>query len=753
MLVKDKDKDKKKATAAIIATVSNIEINIYTNIQGKENTPIPFTRTMFHDAINPNGLRLNDHPFFTTDYKISDSVLKYPFDARMRSFFEKNEFIKTLVEKDELFSQKPIYEKAEVNIKTLLKSLFPTYYPVPFNHTDSFSQMIERKLPNESHVSSFFSYFKEFFKPKGKPPNKKYEIYEEEYDIEQELEPTRHPFCYLDIDGTTYTVIKVVHLTDFINNPKYYEILKKFLEIVTWKKKQKQLNEIKIYKYKREIVDLTDRLVYDMNTLSKRYNFFANLHLSTSDPYRRRSNNTELINDIKKKTKKLFYSKYSYPPGSDKYFDTRSDPRKTNKTINEVFDECIQAANNPSVSTKVNELLKEINSTQSYDKIDSSNIGTIQKLFNELYAEIDKLITATPTSTSTSTLSTIKNTIETEIEPIILKTLESLKSIHKGAFKNSSTTIADAQPSIRKLERFKELTTSEESKYSSYKSEIDAKYNEYLEYIEFLAPLFRGDSNSSIIFDTNFTKSYNNILTLYNKLSLEIKIQDLYFGETTDITKDISEEVSEYFNTSHSKYSEFIQFIKKFVQPNRESSNTDVVNMILDYIVGNSKDLEDFLNKINEEDIDKIKSKLRISYEEHSKGTSDVPRYEIQVYMDLMKGKLTVDDVKKLGCYFKDKELVGTYYNRLYKNITGNAFLFNDKWPVIAVPKKKGEVTDSINTEKTDRVSTDTTPTVGGSYRKYSKCTNRGVNDELCKKRVKTCRKRYVCKKSRKRKN
>ncbi len=743
-------KDRKKLLNEIGGTVGNIEINIYTNIPGKENTPIPFTRKLFHDEINSNGLKLKDNPFFTTDYRISDKIVNYRFDDRVRTLFEKNEFTSCLVEKDKSFSKKKPYERAEVNIRTLLQALFPTYYPVALNQTDTFSQMIESKLPSEKYVSSIFSYFKEIFKNEDTSnPSKRYGEYMDEYDIEERSEPDRHPFCYLDIDGSTYTVLKVVHLNDFINNPKYYEILTRFLDILKWKENQTKSNEVKIYKYKREIVDLMDRLVYDMNMLNNRYNFFNNLRTSEHDRYSGRyTSDTSLIDNIKKRTKKLFYSPYQYPDYSDKYFDTKTTSARTpNQNINEVFDELLQEIKNnraipdkDALLNRVNKLLKDAYNLQNYDKITSIDPGVFK-------AEFDKLVTDINSHVNRDVVSKFR-----EVGHTILSNIKILNDIHLAEFKNEKKDlISEMQRINRKLERFVELTPEEQATYTAYKDAIDEKYDNYSEYIEFISPLFRNDSSSSstsVVFDSKFSKSYAPVLSAHNKLVLETKVQEVYFGNETDVSKDIGEEVTQYFNTTHTKYSEFIQFIKKFTHPNREASNSVIRDMILDYIVGNSTNLKDFLTKIKDEDISGINDSVRLSYEEHNAGIIGAPRYEIQVYMDLMKGKLTKDDVENLGCYFKDKELVSTYYNTLYKNMFDNVFLFDDKLPVLTVPKKKK--TDSDKTEKEDHTNSTTTegtrtrgggnniPPQGGVV--YTGVSGSSVCGRVGKKHIKTRR-------------
>lgn len=712
-------RDKRRVLANLASKVDNIQINIYTNIPGKENTPIPFSRSLFADKINSRNLKLNDNPFFTTEYRIDSKIVTKSFDTKVKSLFDKGEFVKILVQKDASFAKKEQFERAEANIEILLQSLFPTYYPVQFNQTDTYSQMIESKMPSKKSFTSLFSYFNRFLGNTA-PPVKKSEGFtdirgetdkEEEEVNTEDTEEYMQPFCYLTIDGSIYTVLKVVYLNDFINNPKYYEILTKFTDILNWKEKQATSNQTKIYKYMRNIIDVMDRLKYDMNTLNYRYNFFNNLRSNSErDSYGYyRSDNTRVLDDIKKRTTKLFYSSYDYTRNTDKYFDTRagalsgrgSSTTPTSKSINDVFDNLIRKAryiqettqpNSSDITNSINDLMKEMYLSQNYDKIEGYDDNKLKGYFDEVIGMLDRVLKTTPTTPPTPTFSQDDVATLNEIKEIVIKNIAVLKQIKENSFVKKNADMIDKMVKInRDLERSGESGEEDIKTKTTYETAVQIQMDEYKDYIEFIKPFVRDESNSSndsISFDSKFYKTIGNILEIFNSLVLEEKVQNVYFGTQTDVTKDVGKEVTQYFDSTHTKYSEFIQFINKYIKPNRESSNKQIYNMILDYIAGKPEKLKGFLEKIKKEEINDIKDALRLSYEQHYTRESSIPRYEIQVYMDLMKGRLTKDDIATMGCYFKDKELVGTHYNTVYKNLIQNAYIFDDKMPMLTVPKR-----------------------------------------------------------------
>jgi len=153
--------------------------------------------------------------------------------------------------------------------------------------------------------------------------------------------------------------------------------------------------------------------------------------------------------------------------------------------------------------------------------------------------------------------------------------------------------------------------------------------------------------------------------------------------------------------------------------PYRESNNEKLVNMISNYINGNTKEFIEFLTDINNEKIDNHKDTLHIIYDELHDSISNKPKYEVQIYIDLIEGKLTKNVLKIAGCYFKDNELVNSYYKRLYKNKYGNKYKFDGKLPVF----KLKELTSSLSVVEPIKVPPINAPPLqmGGKHKKKTK--------------------------------
>ena len=262
--------------------INNIEIQIYTNIEGKEKTPFKFTRSMLLNQpknAKITGVHLKEYPLFIPDYRIMINKMKnISYTDKINIIFNEDLYIDKIMPSISMWpTEVTEEEKFEQNIKSLLEILFPTTYPIENNHTDTFSELIEGNLPNTTNFSSSVtgvtSFISSFFKKKGeKGIAKKAGIEESTEELENNSK-----FSYLNIDGKIYTVLKVVYLNDFINNPKYKEILTGFFKINKWKKRKSEEIEKDILKMKREIVEMVDDLKYVITLPSNKCDFFTQL--------------------------------------------------------------------------------------------------------------------------------------------------------------------------------------------------------------------------------------------------------------------------------------------------------------------------------------------------------------------------------------------------------------------------------------------------------------------------------------------
>jgi hypothetical protein len=669
--------------------IQNIEINIYTNIKGEEKKPVSFTRSLLKKIPLNNYISLSDTPFFVTNYQIPYNYIKnLPLDEKINILFNKELFAQTIlknqyerseVKDNEEISDK-INENAENNIKILLKLLFPTYYPVKGNHTDTYSELIEQKLPNVSDFSSYLLPITSVINNMTKKRNKTESI---EASVNQETTN----FSYLTIAGKDYTILKVVYLNDFINNLKYKEILSNFFIFKKWKEKKNEEIEWEIIKQKNKIIELMNKLSYDLNIPQNKCDINNQLQkqfLTTNDlkNYRSVSENYKVKNDnieiLLKYLNETFFNDQSTIDLNNKTFEEYINKICKNKNImeiNYIISISSELTNNSDLKRKLNNLQKLTNIKNNTD------LKTLSQTFDTNYNDIISTINDINNENQANKIDLEPHlvTFKNEFEALIKK-LELIKNdeIERKKEDIKINNIYDKQI------RNKALNSEEKAGLGNYTKKIDSKYNEYLEFLNVVDSIYTS-KEVSIQYTYAFNNTFSIISGLLKKLKLITKIKIIYFDDSTNILQETSDEIQNYFKENYKEYNEFIQIIKKFLIPYRESNNEELVKMISNYVNGNVKDLTEFLTDINNEKIQNHKSKLHVIYDEFHNLDEKKPKYEIQIYVDLMEGKLTKSILKNEGCHFKDNELVNSYYKTLYKNKYENKYEFNQKMPVLKI--------------------------------------------------------------------
>lgn len=659
--------------------VQNIEINIYTNIKGEEKKPVLFTRSLLKNIPSNNYISLSDTPFFVTNYQIPyNYIKKLSLEEKINTLFNKQLFTQTIFKNQDERSTKLLNKTDETeknvenNIKTLLKLLFPTYYPVKGNHTDTYSELIQEKLPIASDFSSYLlpitSVINNITKKEGKPESK-------------EENPTE--FSYLNIGGKVYTVVKVVYLNDFINNPKYKEISNNFFIFKKWKEKKNEEIEWDIIKLKNKIIELMNNLTYDLNIPQNKCDIYKQLqkqyltrddlrhYNSISENYKVKNENIEIL------LKYLEETLFNHGLNID-----LNESRKSNEIIKNLCDnENIVKIKSIITNLNQHELISKINNLQKLTKIkNNENLDTIKESVDNNYNDISNLINSInePNLNSQELQEHLINYKEFFDKLIAKLEKINIDKIERKLKDNEINNIYNKQL------RNKPLNRNEKTNLDNYKTEINNKYSEYLDFLNAVSSIYTS-SEASIQFTYVFNNSFSTISSLFKKLKLITKIKSIYFENDTDILQDTSDEIKKYFEESYKEYNNFIQVIKKFLIPNRESNNEKIVDMISNYVSGNVKELTDFLTNINNEHIENYKNTLHIIYDELHNPDGEKSKYEIQIYVDLIEGKLTKSILKNIGCYFKDNELVNLYYKRLYKNKYANKYEFNGKIPVLKI--------------------------------------------------------------------
>jgi len=644
-----------------------------------------YTFQILNNLQSNNYITLSETPFFVTNYQIPFNYIKnMSVEDKINTLFNKQLFAKTIMSKGKIIddnASKEIQNKyIENNIKIILKLLFPTYYPIKENHTDTYSELIERKLPKTSDFSSYFlpinSFINRFTKKNDANIDSSAKIDDSSFDKESS------EFSYLNLGGKYYTILKVVYLNDFINNLKYNEITNEFFKITEWKSKKKDEIDWNILQLKNEIVELMNRLNYDLNLADNKCDIYKQLkiqYLTKSDiqRYASVSENYKIKNDNMETAVKYlndqFFKNSRMPElnvingrcdnaGNSLIKDIISDVEKTT----------ISDENKNSLKFKINELHKLKNIKYNED------FTTTFDKFNNKCEEIKSFININIRDPAKNDLINEIHNYDNEIK-LLFAILQSIKQ------KQDPKEYTDKIDAINnKIIRKKTLDDGEKDFFNKYKDKTNNEYDEYLEFLTIFNPIYTSNE-LSIKFTSVFNNTFSVISKLFSKLKLITNIKNIYFENNTNVLKETTDEIKKYFESNYKEYNDFIQIINKFVLPYRESNNEKLLNMISDYIKGNNNDFIVFLTDINKEEIEKHKDALHIIYDELHDSISNKPKYEIQIYVDLIEGRLTKNVLKSAGCYFKDNELVNSYYKGLYKNKYDNKYKFDGKLPVLKI--------------------------------------------------------------------
>jgi hypothetical protein len=107
-------------------------------------------------------------------------------------------------------------KNSETNIMILLRSLFPTKYPIIGNTLSSFSQLIVEQLNTSFRFSDFLPTF-----------------------LKDRLYEGGTSYSYLKLDGKVYTITQTIWLNDIYNQKYFKELNEKFELLKQWKQSAK----------------------------------------------------------------------------------------------------------------------------------------------------------------------------------------------------------------------------------------------------------------------------------------------------------------------------------------------------------------------------------------------------------------------------------------------------------------------------------------------------------------------------------
>ena len=154
-----------------------------------------------------NDVELNKYPFFTDTIKYSETDL-YNLSRRelINTFFNSNTFRKNIMyHKQTATTESELASNADHNLNVMIRLLLCTSFPIANNVTDTYSQTISKKPATPVVNSSFTSYLTDLLKNRG------------------------NKFCYLNLNGSNYTLLSVKHVNELIND----KLFKDFIRLVT----------------------------------------------------------------------------------------------------------------------------------------------------------------------------------------------------------------------------------------------------------------------------------------------------------------------------------------------------------------------------------------------------------------------------------------------------------------------------------------------------------------------------------------
>jgi hypothetical protein len=203
-------------------------------------------------------------------------------------------------------------------------------------------------------------------------------------------------------------------------------------------------------------------------------------------------------------------------------------------------------------------------------------------------------------------------------------------------------------------------------------------------------------------------KRVDNLGTIFTK----------YFESGIDINfEDDEESVRTLLRTNYGEYVKFVENLKKFITPNKESNNTQLQSLIEDYIEGTKKKDSEakpkdfptviakisktFLGKHIHKRVDKnddISDYVKVDYTTTETITEGEPKTELYLAVDVVKGELTDSNLRRITCNYRGEELTDRF-DHIRKKWAYNPFeidkkrLFFDFEKVLAAkePVKKGK--------------------------------------------------------------
>jgi hypothetical protein len=283
---------------------------------------------------------------------------------------------------------------------------------------------------------------------------------------------------------------------------------------------------------------------------------------------------------------------------------------------------------------------------------------------------------------------------------------------------NDKVLIKDYISKLDKLTKFEEykfianiINNSDTSKEITIKLSLDNITN--------LRSLYNDLTKNNISIREDIRKKINPVFDKAKRVDNLDTIYTKYFENDININfEDDDESVRTLLKTNYGEYVKFVENLKKFITPNKESNNKMLQSLIEDYIEGsiedNSKEKTSknfpatieqisrtFLGKHVHKRVDKkdnISDYVKVDYTTTETITEGEPKTELYLAVDVVKGELTDTNLRKVTCNYRGEELTDRF-DHIRKKWAYNPFeidkkrLFFDFEKVLAAkePVKKGK--------------------------------------------------------------
>jgi len=754
----DKETETKDEIDTIDIIPKKINITVETNIEGE--APFPLTYDKIYNPVKSSTLpqpKNPNYPYFVSNVKYSEKVLMSyllkDYSFILISFFDKKYFSNMIQDFSKETKPKEGEEHVNNNIFLTLLFLFPMRYPRPANINTSYTKYICKdgnKIYNNL-TNKFIS---------GK--NTTSALLRNMRDIETSV----REYSYINSSNGVSTVTQIVWLNDVLNNPNYRELIDLLIQYESWVKNKKTTikNEIdtaitdliaSAKNPKDEITDDDIKLIENQQNIAySKTEFIKNIFEKVKEYIYYDGNppsdkDLQILENIEERTNndpENPVKKYIDNPGEDIEKNAKIEEEKLVDIIFEViFDTNSKDSDNtryenhdyklvvmdylkpsdeeiPKISLKDVNLnviitkdiydIKNTKKTKTGKKTDKSYsliVGDyLYKLKEKLYADTTfkqlktKLIKSIKDYVDRYNKNTVRSSpsignrnlnLFIDIDIRIKKAVEELKALNK-ALKN-----------VANDENFKKIVNAVDS-LKTFFTDQSIKENRLTE-VSTIKQNFE-----KILKKTNIIKTLKYIEeNIINSPGINLN----YKSESNEFNTVLKSELEK------EKYSYFMNTVetinKNFL--NIQTTNQNLENIIKDYFNNRNKDLittliEPAKTAMN---VNKIDDDCKYHYMETgvSITTSSAKKlyeYEINIYMEVVIGKVDYQTQNNIKCDYRDEKLVA-YFNRDSTNV--------NKFEIVKSKAINLNKQPIQNNEKKQPIQNNEKKTKGGKSRRKKK--------------------------------